>query len=72
MNIQVKEIKQDLKTLTYPWVGVSTNGTIRIFTGWRQGLGLNDTHWAKKGRFDTNVNMEYFKPFHGEITLSNS
>lgn len=71
MKVKVEENNVDLKNLSYPWVGKSSNGTLRIFTGWREGLGLNDTPWAKKGRFDTNVNMEYFKPFTGSITLSN-
>ena len=76
IKIDIQYPDSQSQPITYPWIGKAENGAVVLFTAPKVGiiLKLNDgeTPIYKLGEFITSFNMDYFTPFLGEITLSNS
>lgn len=70
MKVTVKE-KSSVKE--YPWIGIIDNGCIILFTSKNTGICLDrgSSVW-KFGELSSGWSEDNFKPFTGEITLSNS
>jgi hypothetical protein len=67
MKVTVKEKSIDKE---YPWIGISNQGNIILFT--KSGTGISLSSAYADGSYTEGWQENLFKPFHGEITLSNS
>ena len=71
MNIEIKQKSKESKERKYPWLGISVNGTIVLFTDKSRGIVLFNAAYLVLGSYSTDWDMEKFTDFEGEITLSN-
>lgn len=70
MKVTVKEKSQEKE---YPWIGISNNDQIVLFTGYKCGISLISGETNNKFlEYSVSWLEEVFKPFEGEIVLSNS
>ncbi len=67
MKVEVKVSEEKPK---YPYIGISKNKTIILFVGTNLGTVLESNQWPI-GNYSYHWCEEDFKPFEGEITLSN-
>lgn len=76
MKVEVKENTQELEKKTrYPWIGISENGVIVLFTHSSSGICLQKGivfNSYRIGDFKDDWMELHFKPFEDEIVLSNS
>jgi len=61
-------VKEKSETKEYPWIGISGDRTIILFHKYNAGICLSPPSLSNFDDWD----QDNFKPFEGEIVLSNS
>ncbi len=67
MKVTVRE-KNAVKE--YPYIGITLENTVVLFTIFKTGVCLSSNAWSV-GKYSDTWQEENFKPFEGEIVLSN-
>jgi len=67
-------VKEKSETKEYPWIGITENGVIVLFFDFQKGIFITSENHNiySLGEYRDNWTESNYKPFTGEIVLSNS
>ena len=69
--MKVNVVPKKEKSITYPFIGITRDGLIVLFSSEKCGITLRGVGVFRRGEYSDNWGMSLFNPYQGTIELSN-